>query len=126
MRVVEPSILAPTQFSTVDRYRSKSCMNPSVSRINHHRRFSRSIAFVLGLVEGGELVTMRATEKVQGAFQHSTCGPINQPAARDVEGLWTRYSREPGSIFPEVRRWGKEGLFEQPNGPIRQIWLPEG
>ena len=80
----------------------------------------------LGLVEGGELVTMRATEKIKGAFQHPTCRPSHQPATRDVEGLWTRHSGELGSVFPEVRRWDKEGLFEQPTGSIRQIWLPEG
>ena len=101
-------------------------MNPSVSQINHRGRFLWSIAFVLGLVEGGELVTMRATEKVKGAFQHPTCRPINQPATRDVEGLWTRHSGELGNVFPEVRRWDKEGLLEQPSGSIRQIWLPEG
>ena len=42
-------------------------MNPSVSRISHWQIFC-SIAFVLGLVEGGELVTMRAAEMVRGAF----------------------------------------------------------
>ena len=33
MRVAEPSISAPTRFSTMGRCRSKSCMNQSVSRI---------------------------------------------------------------------------------------------
>ena len=59
-------------------------MNPSVSRINHYYRLSRSIAFVLGLVEGGELVTMRAADMVRGVFQHPTCKPINQPVTRVV------------------------------------------
>ena len=45
-------------------------MNPSVSRIHHNSRFSRSITFIPGLVQGGELVTVRATEVVKGMFKH--------------------------------------------------------
>ena len=70
MRVAEPSISAPTRFSVMDRYGLKSCMNPSVSRIHHNSRFSRSITFIPGLVQGGELVTVRATEVVKGMFKH--------------------------------------------------------
>ena len=43
-------------------------MNQSVSRLRHNFRFVRSTAFILGLVQGGELVTARATAMVQGAF----------------------------------------------------------
>ena len=68
MREVELSISAPTPFSVMGRYGSKSCMNPSVSRIHHNGGFFRSFTFVLGLVQGGELVTARATAVVQGMF----------------------------------------------------------
>jgi hypothetical protein len=52
----------------MDRYGSKSCMNPSVSRVHHSDKFFCSVMFVSGLVQGGELVTVRATVMVQGAF----------------------------------------------------------
>ena len=55
-----------------------------------------------GLVEGRELVTMRATEKVKGAFQHPTCRPINQPTTRDVEGLIVLSRISQVSVYNEV------------------------
>ena len=45
------------------------------------------MASVLGLVQGGEFVTVRATEMVRGTFYNSTYRTITQPAARDVEGI---------------------------------------
>jgi len=50
-----------------------------------------------------------------------------QPATREVEEFQIRLARRPGIVFPEVRRRGKEGLFdfEQSCGSIRQIWFPE-
>ena len=61
------------------------------------------VAKQFGLVEGGELVTMRATEKVKGAFQHPTCRPINQPTTRDVEGLIVLSRIGQVSVYNEVR-----------------------
>jgi len=49
-------------------YRSKSCTNLVVSRAHNNGRFSRLIKFTSGLVQGGELVTARATAMTQGAF----------------------------------------------------------
>jgi len=43
-------------------------MNLSVSRLRHDVRLFRLIPFILGLIQGGELVTARATAIVQGAF----------------------------------------------------------
>jgi len=43
--------------SVAGRYGSKSCSNPSVSRIYHDCRFFRLTTFILGLIQGGELVT---------------------------------------------------------------------
>ena len=74
--------------------------------------FFCSIASVLGLIQGGDLVTMRATEAVRGAFCHSTYKPITQSATRDAGGLEIQHPREPGSVFPGVRQRGKENLFE--------------
>ena len=39
-----------------------------MSPIYHNGRFSRLIAFISGLVQGGELVTVRATAMVEGAY----------------------------------------------------------
>ena len=62
-------------------------MSPNVSRTHRNTMFSRSMASVLGLVQGGEFVTVRATEMVRGTFYNSTYRTITQPAARDVEGI---------------------------------------
>jgi len=78
-------------------------MNQSVSGVDHNVRFFRSTTFVLGLVQGGELVTARATALIKGPFRHSGLGPITQLAAREVEGLQVRYPRGSGNIFPEIR-----------------------
>ena len=66
-------------------YGSKSCMNPNVSWIHPNDTFSRSISSISGFVEGGELVTVRATEVVKGMVKHSAHGPIAEPVAREVE-----------------------------------------
>jgi len=59
-------------------------MNPSVSQFRYNGRFSRSITIILGLVQGGELVTVRATEMVKGTLnEHSTHGPIAQHSTRN-------------------------------------------
>ena len=87
-------------------------MNPNVSQTNCNGRFFRSIAPALGLFQGGEFVTMRATETVRGTFQRSTHRLMTQPAPRDVAGFPVEHPREVGSIFSEVRRRGKEGLLE--------------
>jgi len=43
-------------------------MNQSVSLLRHSDRSFRSMTLILGLVQGGELVTARATAMVRGAF----------------------------------------------------------
>ena len=53
-------------------------MNPSVSRIHHDFRFSCSIASILGFIQGGEIVTARATAMIRGVFQHRTRRQIAQ------------------------------------------------
>ena len=58
-------------------------MNQSVSRTNHNGKVFRLISFVPGLFQGGELVTMRAAEMVEGTLYHPY-GPIPQHAIRDV------------------------------------------
>jgi len=78
-------------------------MNPSVSRVNSNVRFFRSTAFVLGLIQGAEFVTIRATEMVKGASYHYIHRLTTQPAARDVEGFPVPHPRELDSVFPEVR-----------------------
>ena len=40
-----------------------------------------------GFVQGGELVTVRATEMVKGVPKHSTYRPMAEPASREVEGF---------------------------------------
>ena len=87
-------------------------MNPSASQIHHNDKFSRSITFILGLVQGGELVTVRATAMVKGVLNHSTHRPIAQPATRQIEVFKIQHPQIPGIAFPEVRRRGKEGLFD--------------
>jgi len=74
-------------------------------------QISYLIAFISGLVQGGELVTVRATDMVKGVFIHSIHRPIAQPATREVEAFQPRHPQRPGSIFPEVRRRGKENLL---------------
>jgi hypothetical protein len=54
-------------------------MSPNVSRAHHSARFCRSITFVLGLVQGGELVTVRATDMVKGAFNRTAHRQVVQP-----------------------------------------------
>ena len=78
-------------------------MNPSVSQVNSNAGFFRSTAFVLGLVQGAEFVTIRATEAVKGTFYYSTHRLMTQPATREVEGFPVPHPRELGSVFPEVR-----------------------
>jgi len=102
MRVVEPSISAPTKFSVLGRCRSKSCLNPNVSRIINGGRSIHSMASALGLLQGGDFVTARAREMVQGPFECSTHRPIVQPTTREVEGLQIQHPRRPGDVFPEV------------------------
>ena len=86
MRVVGPSISAPTRFSAMGHYESKSCMNPSVSRIRHDCRLSRWITTILGLVQGAELVTARATAMVRGALRHRTQKSIVQSQPEKLRG----------------------------------------
>jgi hypothetical protein len=126
MRAVGPSISAHIRFSTIGRYGSKSYMNLSVSWIDHNDKLSRSIAFMLGLLQGGEFVTARARALVKGALQHSFHRPDTEPGTREAEGFKLRHPRGPGGILTEVRRRRKEGLFKRPDSSIHQIWLPEG
>ena len=42
---------------------------------------------ISGFVQGGELVTVRATEMVKGMPRHSTHGLIAEPTTREVEGF---------------------------------------
>ena len=78
-------------------------MNQSVSRIDHNVRSFRSVAFVLGLVQGGEFVTARATVTVKGPFRYSTLRPIPQLATREVKGLEIQHPRRRVDFFPEIR-----------------------
>ena len=78
-------------------------MSPSVSRIRRNGWFSHSIMSILGLVQGGELVTVRATDVVKGMFKYSTRRPIVQLATREVEAFEIQHPRRSGSVFPEVR-----------------------
>ena len=87
-------------------------MNPSVSWIHHNARLSRSIAFISDLVQGGELVTVRATEMVKGVFRHPAHRQIAQLATRNVGGFEIQHPRGPGIVFPEIRRRVEEGLFD--------------
>jgi len=41
---------------------------PSCESTYHNGRLSRFIAFTLGLIQGGELVTARATAVIKGTF----------------------------------------------------------
>jgi len=66
----------------------------------HVFSFKSSIS---GFVQGGELVTVRATEMVKGMPKHSTRRPMAQPATREVEGFEVQHLGRPGIIFPEVR-----------------------
>jgi len=75
-------------------------------------QISYLIAFISGLVQGGELVTVRAADMVKGVFIHSIHRPIAQPATREVEAFQPRHPQRPGSIFPEVRRRGEGDLFD--------------
>ena len=79
------------------------------------------------MVQGGELVTARATAAVKGPAWQCTHRLIAHPEIRKVEIFQVQHPRRPGIVFPEVRRGGEEGLFgfEQHLGPIRQIWFPE-
>jgi len=49
--------------------------------------FFSLIPFFLGLVQGGEFVTARATAMVKGTFQHSSPRTIPQLAVRELEGF---------------------------------------
>ena len=60
------------------------------------------IAFISGLVQGGELVTVRATDMVKGVTKHSARRPISQPITRKVEGFEIQHPRGPGIILPGV------------------------
>ena len=111
MRVVGPSISAPTRFSAMGRYGSKSCMNPSVSRICRDSRLSRSIISVVGLIQGGELVTARARAMVRGMFQHHTHRSTAQPQLerwkrtrfdnpRDLEMFSRKFDEEVKKVLP--------------------------
>jgi len=86
-------------------------MNPSVSRIHHKDKSSRSITFISGLVQGGELVTVRATDTIKSMLKYLTHRPIAQPATRKVKALQIQHPSGLGIIFPKVRRRVKEGLF---------------
>ena len=59
-------------------------MNPSVSGI---KRNDFLVTFVLGLYQGAEIVTARATEMVKGTFSHSIQFQITQLPQRDVGGF---------------------------------------
>jgi len=72
------------------RYGSKSCMNPSVSCIHQWRVFSFKSS-IPGFVQGGELVTVRATEMVKGMPKQSTRELVAEPVIREVEGFEIRH-----------------------------------
>jgi len=80
---------------------------------------------ISGIVQGGEFVTVRATEMANGMPKHSTHRQIVQPATREVKGFEIQHTRGPGIISPEVRRRGEEGVFdfEQACESIYQDWL---
>jgi len=87
-------------------------MNLSVSRVHHKNKSSRSITFIPGLVQGGELVTVRATDTIKSMLKYFTHRPIAQRATRKVKALQIQHPSGLGIIFPEVRRRFKEGLFD--------------
>ena len=66
------------------RYGSKGCMNPSLGRIHQCQVFSFKTS-IPGIVQGGEFVTVRATEMVKGMTKHSTRMPMAEPASREIE-----------------------------------------
>ena len=83
---------AATRSSVINRYGSKSCMNPNVSRVNRPVRFFPFNSFHLGLLQGGEFVTARARTKVQGTFQlftHTSRMPNLPPEALRGTGFDT-------------------------------------
>ena len=93
------------------RYRSKSCSNLSVSQIHHNVRLSHSITLISGLVQGGELVTVRAADMIKGMRKHLAHRQMAQSATRKIEEFQIQHPRGSGIVFPEVRRRVEEGLF---------------
>ena len=71
-----------------------------------------SKSFISGFVQGGELVTVRATEMVKGMPRYSTRRSITEPASREVEGFEIQLPRRHSIVLPEVRRWGEKGVFD--------------
>ena len=61
-------------------------MNLSVSRLNGHGRFLRSIVSILGLLQGGEFVTARARATIQGASGVSLIDPPLNPQPERLKG----------------------------------------
>ena len=49
-------------------------------------------SFIPGIVQGGELVTVRATETVKGIPKDSTRRPITESTSREVEGFEIQHS----------------------------------
>ena len=66
----------------------------------HVFSFKSSIS---GFVQGGELVTVRATEMVKGMLKCSTHRSIAELASREVEGFEIQLPRRHSIVFPEVR-----------------------
>jgi len=66
-------------LSATSRYRSRNCTNPSVCQRNRDGSgiFLIPNPFILGLYQGGEFVTARATAAVQGAFSHPSYKRLN-------------------------------------------------
>ena len=100
-------------------YGSRSCTNPSVSGIHHNDRLSHLITFIPGLVQGGELVTVRATEMVKGVFNHSVHGQIAQP---QPEKLKHSKFNTPEDLEAFSQRFddGVKKVFSMPNSRAAQ------
>ena len=88
---------------------------------------SSSKRTISGFVQGGELVTVRATEMIKGMHKHSIRRQIAQPATREIEGLEIQHLGRHSIVLPEVRRRGEEGVFdfEQACKSIHQVWVSE-
>ena len=79
-------------------------MNPNVSWVHNDNRVFYPLKLIPGLVQGGELVTARATTVVKGAYKRYITDPlITHPTDRETEVFQVQHPRRPGSVLPEVR-----------------------
>ena len=78
-------VLSIGPLRTEELYEPECESDPSQSQV------SRLIAFIPGLIQGGDLVTARATDTVKGVLRYFVHKQIAQPAAREVEGFQTRH-----------------------------------